>query len=716
LLQLLRQVSWRELRQRWGRALLFVVAIALGVAMITAIGISNDTVLVHFGRGIERSAGKADLQITFGTGEAGFPEEILERVRTHPSVARAMALVRGALTLADGSGDTLELFGVDVLADGVLEFYETTVRERTREGVVILNDPHALFVTNDLAERRGLRLEEQIELQSPLGVHQYTIRGILEPQGLAGVYGGNVAVMDLPAAQRILGKRSGLFGGNVDQIDVALRDGVSVSAACKELEATLPPDFTVAQPWQRRQDYERTFSGLRATLTGVSTAALLAAIFIVYSTTGTLVTQRTPTMATLLSVGGSPRRLVRLVIVEAAVLGAVGAVLGVALGAGMAFFTVQDIAAGMSLNYSLKFEAGSPTFTPWKLLVLYPLLGTGTAVCGALLPARWLARLDLLELLRPETRERLVIGVSSRFLVALSAALLLMAITVLAAGVRAQSALGCTAGAVLSTVAAVILVLPLVRVVWARLGICLERFLGIDGRIALESLNRYVERRCRFVGDQDRGFAGDRHRDHRALQHAAGKFERILLRAFGGIRDPRCGEQLDCTIGRLRGGEAAMHDQRFGDLIANRHRRVQRRHRVLEDHADLGAAHVRAVDQLAAQNVVAAQAGAAARDAAGRHWNQSHDALHRHRFAAAGLADNRQRFAGFDGEAHAAHRVDGAAVGIEFDVQVPNVQQRLRHSRDLMRASSASRNPSPSRLNASTVTEMNAAGKISSCG
>jgi hypothetical protein len=34
-------------------------------------------------------------------------------------------------------------------------------------------------------------------------------------------------------------------------------------------------------------------------------------------------------------------------------------------------------------------------------------------------------------------------------------------------------------------------------------------------------LDRHVERRSRLVGDQQRGLVGNRHRDHRALPHAA---------------------------------------------------------------------------------------------------------------------------------------------------------------------------------------------------
>jgi len=44
--------------------------------------------------------------------------------------------------------------------------------------------------------------------------------GLLRPEGIATVFGGNLAVMDLPAAQRLLDKDR-----RVDQIDVILRRG-----------------------------------------------------------------------------------------------------------------------------------------------------------------------------------------------------------------------------------------------------------------------------------------------------------------------------------------------------------------------------------------------------------------------------------------------------------------------------------------------------------
>ena len=58
-------------------------------------------------------------------------------------------------------------------------------------------------------------------------------------------------------------------------------------------------------------------------------------------------------------------------------------------------------------------------------------------------------------------------------------------------------------------------------------------------------LDRHVERRRRLVGDQHGRLVRDRHRDHRALAHAARELVRILVDAALGIRDADELQQLD---------------------------------------------------------------------------------------------------------------------------------------------------------------------------
>ena len=61
-----------------------------------------------------------------------------------------------------------------------------------------------------------------------------------------------------------------------------------------------------------------------------------------------------------------------------------------------------------------------------------------------------------------------------------------------------------------------------------------------------------VERGGRLVGDQELGIAGQRHRDHDALAHAAGELVRIFVDALLGRGDVDAAQQLDGALARAR--------------------------------------------------------------------------------------------------------------------------------------------------------------------
>ena len=70
-----------------------------------------------------------------------------------------------------------------------------------------------------------------------------------------------------------------------------------------------------------------------------------------------------------------------------------------------------------------------------------------------------------------------------------------------------------------------------------------------------------VERGGRLVGDQQSRIAGQRHRDHHALAHAAGELVRIFVDAPLGRGDADAPQQLDGALARLRRRAAAMAQQ-----------------------------------------------------------------------------------------------------------------------------------------------------------
>jgi hypothetical protein len=104
-------------------------------------------------------------------------------------------------------------------------------------------------------------------------------------------------------------------------------------------------------------------------------------------------------------------------------------------------------------------------------------------------------------------------------------------------------------------------------------------------------LDGHVERRGRLVGDQELGLARQRHRDHHPLAQPAGQFERIAVEPARRIRHAHGIEQPARGVARGLPGEPAVQRQCLADLLAHLDDRIQRQHRLLENHRHLPAAH-----------------------------------------------------------------------------------------------------------------------------
>jgi hypothetical protein len=114
--------------------------------------------------------------------------------------------------------------------------------------------------------------------------------------------------------------------------------------------------------------------------------------------------------------------------------------------------------------------------------------------------------------------------------------------------------------------------------------------------------------------------------------------------------------------------------QRLGHLTADRVHRIERGHRLLEDHADAIAAQLAVFRIRQAHQLAAVETDAAADDGAVR--QQAHQGEGGNRFAAAGFADEPQRLAALQRETDAAHGLRGTAAGVEPDTEVFHFDQR----------------------------------------
>ena len=64
----------------------------------------------------------------------------------------------------------------------------------------------SLLVTKTFAEKNALKVGSRMPMRTMQGDLVFTVRGIMKPGGLASAFGGDLAIMDIYAAQKFFGR------------------------------------------------------------------------------------------------------------------------------------------------------------------------------------------------------------------------------------------------------------------------------------------------------------------------------------------------------------------------------------------------------------------------------------------------------------------------------------------------------------------------------
>src|SRR5260370_20585386 len=239
---LLRLISWPYARKHLLRSLLTTAGIVLGVAVFVGMHTANQSVLAAFRQTIDRIAGSTQLQVS--AGEPGVDESVLETVQSLSEVRAAAPVIEA--TVQFGKGNLL-ILGVDMLGDRNLRSYDLEDSDAAIDDpLVFLAQPDSLLITKTFAAENGLTINSRVPMRTMDGDRVFTVRGIMKPGGLASAFGGNLAIMDIYAAQKFFGR-----GRKFDRVDVALQDDVTLAQGAAELSALLGPGYEVDPPSSR---------------------------------------------------------------------------------------------------------------------------------------------------------------------------------------------------------------------------------------------------------------------------------------------------------------------------------------------------------------------------------------------------------------------------------------------------------------------------------
>jgi putative ABC transport system permease protein len=256
---LLRLLSWQYARKHPLRTFLTTAGIILGTAVFVGMHTANQSVLAAFHQTVNKIAGGTQLQVL--AGETGFEESILERVQAVPEVNIAVPVIEAsANTELPGQGSLL-ILGVDMTGDQSLRDYSMQSADESMidDPLVFLAQPDSIIVTDTFAKKNALGIDSKLPMRTMEGEKQFTIRGIMKSGGLASAFGGNLAVMDIYAAQKVFGR-----GRHFDRIDITVKEGSTVEEVQQKLESVLGPGFQVESPRRGARSLNRWRGSIRS--------------------------------------------------------------------------------------------------------------------------------------------------------------------------------------------------------------------------------------------------------------------------------------------------------------------------------------------------------------------------------------------------------------------------------------------------------------------
>jgi putative ABC transport system permease protein len=489
------RLAFRSLASRPLRTVLTVLAILLGVAMITGTYVLTDQIDNGFANIIETSLKGTAVQVeperSFTSLEGGaaqtLDDDLVAQVLAVPGVDKAAGAYE-TVGAAIVDGKPVETGGAPTLLTTVQgkPFNQATlVAGREVQG------RNEVSIIKSFADKAGLAPGDTFTVAAPAGLQEVTVAGVFEWGDSVSLGGTIVVAGRLQDVQRWGGEP-----GRISLISVSADPGVTPKELAADVKAAMPAGVSVKTGEQAAADKTaETTDAIGSFLTPVLLAfagvSVFVGAFIIFNAFSITVAQRRREFAMLRALGASRRQVLTSVVAEALTLGVLASAVGIAAGLG--------VAKGINLLFKA-VGADIPTagiaLHPRTILIAV-LVGVGVTLLSALAPALRATRVPPVAALQegatlPPTR-------FAKFSTAIALVFAALGGGSLAYGIFADGGtngrlLFMGLGALLLFVAIAMLAKFVVRPASRIIGWPLERLAPISGRLARDNAGRNPSR------------------------------------------------------------------------------------------------------------------------------------------------------------------------------------------------------------------------------
>lgn len=477
----MRRVSLRNLGAHKLRLVLTVLSVVLGTAFVAGSMIFTATVSSAFDGIFDKVALGVDTQISpEDSNSSGVPDSVLTQIEDNKAelgVAKVLPQYSGPATIAKADGKALQTGGAPSVGSA---FQSPDQRLSDTESNLI--DGRAPTAPNEIALNDSSADEADLKLGSTTKVA--VGRGSGAPMEVTVV-----GILDVPGAtsgftsiqfQEETAKDLFTDGSHSQAIDLQAVPGVSPEQLKERVAGLIGDDYKLRTGDQVRQDEKDSINQFldvfNYILLAFAAIGLIVGTFIIYNTFSMIVAQRVRELALLRAIGASRKQVTRSVLLEAFVVGLIGALVGLVTGIGIA-------AVLRAVTSSTGLPTASLQVGPSAIIACL-LVGIVVTMVSAYAPARRASKVSPVEAMRESLTDgqaslkvRTIAGIVLAVI-----ALALLAIGTSGEGSGAASIVGL--GALVMIFAVVFAAPALSRPAVTALGAVLARPFGKIGQLA----------------------------------------------------------------------------------------------------------------------------------------------------------------------------------------------------------------------------------------
>lgn len=316
---LLWRSAWRYAMQHRWQSSLNILGITIGVMMVVAVDLANNSARQAFTSSIEILNGNITHQIVAGSD--GIPDALFTRLKTELGIRRAAPTISGRLQVNDRE---MTLVGIDVISEMTMARQRPGVPQNilgiNGNLVSLVGTDDAVVIEESLASSLGIQVGGTFDVETSAGIHSISLAATFNiPEDQIS---GDIILGDIATAQSLLGRK-----GTLDSIDLVLSE-----TEISPLQNWLPSNLALVNAQSRTENVEQMSNAFYINLLAMSLLSLLVAGLLIYNTVTLSVIQRQQTLAIFRAQGVTGKQLFSLVMLENACAGLLASLLGVVAG------------------------------------------------------------------------------------------------------------------------------------------------------------------------------------------------------------------------------------------------------------------------------------------------------------------------------------------------------------------------------------------------